>query len=100
MCKVFMDIFQTKGVLLDFRDASKLWRVFPNQTWLQTLTSISCLFANLRIMEQKGPFKIVSGYSAFMAVFLCNALKSPEHKYSHCTGLKPCSGPSSDVNIH
>lgn len=100
MSKVFMDVFQTKGVLMDFRDASKLQSKFPNQTRLQTLTSISCLFANLPIMEQKGPFKIVSEYSAFMAVLLSNTLKSPEHKYSCCKWLKPCSGPSSNVDIH
>lgn len=82
MCKVFMDVFQTKGVLMDFRDASKLQSEFPNQTRLQTLTSISCSCANLPIMEQKGPFEIISEYSAFVAVLLCDTLKSPEHKYS------------------
>lgn len=60
MCKVFINVFQTKGVLMNFRDASKLLSKFPNQTRLQTLTFISDSFANLPIIQQKGPFKIIS----------------------------------------
>lgn len=58
MCKVFINVFQTKAVLMNFRDESKLLSEFPNQTRRQSLTFISDLFANLPIAQQKGPFQI------------------------------------------